>query len=166
MIHNLEGKQKHLWMLQWCFGSFLKNITVSCGSLENSEIYHMLRTVVFKNLASALLFLAQSPQRVQKPQGATEALSCLFLLLPSFEHQHSHGQAENKDQFSVCPQRVACAYTREMAASPASATSSPEQKHLQQCQSQQQHTFYHILGTSTWKFRDWFSRAFIYTHSH
>lgn len=67
----------------------------------------------------------KSHRELQKPRGATETLSCSFLLLPSFEHQRSHGQAENKDQFSICPQRVACAHTREMAASPASATKSP-----------------------------------------
>ena len=51
--------------------------------------------------------------------------------------------------------------------SPGEPSSGMEQKHLHQCQPQQQHTPYRILGIPTWKFRNQFSRAILYSlHLH
>lgn len=105
---------------------------------------------------------------------AAGALSCSFLLLrgllPPFQHQRSRGQAENKDWFSIWPPKGGLCPHRGDGSQPSISHEEPSsrraQKHLHQCQPQQQRTFSNVLGTSTWKFRDGFSRTFIYTNLH
>lgn len=104
-----------------CLFFFSNNITVSCGSLENSEILrytHAMKHCLQKP------GISDAFSGTKYTKGARETLSCSFLLLPSFEHQRSRRQAENKEQLSVCPQRVACAHTRGVAANPAAGQSS------------------------------------------
>lgn len=141
------------WLCCLCF--FLNNITVSWGSLENSEILRYTQAMkhCFQKPGISNAFSG-----TKYTKGAREALSCSFLLLPSFEHRRSCRQAENKDHLSVCPQRVACAHTREPAQQPDRAAV------LHQCQPQQQHLLCHASETS-WKFRDWFSGVFTYTET-
>lgn len=69
---------------------------------------HMLWKVVFKNLASAMLFLAQSTPRVLEKPSAAHCCSC-----------HPLNRLRTKPSFSGCPQGWPVPIPGRVAASPA-----------------------------------------------
>lgn len=120
MLHWYESWGLFVWLLLALLSFFFQITLQYRDSLENSEILRcMLWNIVFKTLASAMLFLAQSTPRVLEKPSAAHSCSSHPLNISA----HSR-QAENKDQLSVCPQRVACAPTRGVAANPAARQSS------------------------------------------